>query len=150
MSKSKNNFNFWQKCLTYTNVLTVLVGLLFAFVGDSFVFEVYNDYTKENFFGGSEFTTEVLQLKKWLFGIIGGMIVGFAILTIGISENAFKNKEPWAYKTICLGLITWFIIDSAVSIYTGAIYNVVLINLFTLVLIGIPLVMTRSAFKKAS
>lgn len=139
-------FNFWQKFLTYANVLTVIVGFLFAFLGDSFVFDIYNNYTKDVFFNGDNFTPEVLQLKKWLFGIIGGMIVGFGIMMIQISENAFKDKEPWAYRTLWYGLLSWFLVDSIVSFYTGAIYNIVLINLFTLVAIGLPLVMTRAAF----
>ena len=65
-----------------------------------------------------------------------------------ISENAFKEKEVWAYKALWLGLISWFCIDSGISIYYGAIHNIVLINIVALILIGLPLVMTRKEFKK--
>ena len=142
-----NKFIFWQKWLTYANVMTICVGLLAAFAGNSIVFELHNEYTKEVFFDSAEFSPDVLKLKNWLFGIIGGTIVGFHILMIMISENAFKKKEPWAYKALWLGMITWFCIDSGISIFYGAIHNVILINLVALVLIGIPLVMTRSEFK---
>ena len=141
-------FNFWQKWLTYANVMTVGVGIVVAFAGNSFAFELHNEYTKEVFFGSAEFNHEVLSLKNWLFGIIGGTIVGFHILMIMISENSFKKKEPWAYKALWFGLISWFCIDSGISIYYGAIYNVILINIVALMLIGLPLIMTRKAFKK--
>ena len=98
------------------------------------------------FFNSNEFHPEVLKLKNWLFGIIGGTIVGFHILMIMISENAFKNKEPWAYKAMWMGMLSWFCIDSGISIYYGAIHNVVMINLVALFLIGLPLVMTRKEF----
>ena len=141
-------FNFWQKWLTYANALSVGVGLLVAFAGNSFVFDLHNEYTKNIFFGTSEFDPEVLNLKNWLFGIIGGTMVGYHILMIMISEYAFKKKESWAYKAIWFGLLSWFVIDSAVSIYTGAVHNVVLINLVALLGIGLPLVFTYKAFKK--
>ncbi|EDP69469.1 hypothetical protein FBALC1_05238 [Flavobacteriales bacterium ALC-1] len=139
-------FSFWQKWLTYANLLTIIVGVFVAFAGNSMVFELHNDYTKDVFFNSNEFTPSVLELKKWLFGIIGGTIIGFHVLMVMISENAFKMKEPWAYKAMCYGLISWFIVDSGISFYYGAIHNIVLINLVALVLIGLPLVMTRKAF----
>lgn len=144
-----NRFDFWQKWLTYANIMTIGVGILAAFAGNSFVFELHNDYTKEVFFNSTDFNPDVLKLKNWLFGIIGGTIVGFHILMIMISENAFKKKELWAYKSMWFGLLSWFCIDSGISIYYGAIHNVVIINLVALILIGLPLIMTRNEFKKS-
>ena len=142
---SDATFRFWQKWLTYANVMTIGVGLLVAFAGNSIFFEVHNQYTSEVFFEG-EMTKEALVLKNWLFGIIGGTIVGFHMLMVFISENAFKQKQPWAYWAMWSGMLTWFIIDSGISTYYGAIHNVVMINLVAMVLIGLPLVFTRKAF----
>ena len=142
-------FMFWQKWLTYANILTVLVGLLVAFAGNSIFFDVHNQYTKDVFFEGRAIEGNVLNFKNWLFGIIGGTIVGFHVLMIMISEHAFKNKEHWAYWALWSGLMSWFVIDSSISVYYGAIHNLVLINLIALVLIGLPLVMTRQAFRSA-
>ncbi|MEL6720526.1 MAG: hypothetical protein AAFO82_07545 [Bacteroidota bacterium] len=139
-------FNFWQKWLTYANVMTVIVGLLVAFAGNSFFFDLHNHYTKEAFFQSADFAPEVLKLKNWLFGIIGGTIVGFHLLMIMISENAFKRKEKWAYQTMWMGMLSWFFIDSGLSFYYGAIHNILLINLIALLLIGLPLLMTRKVF----
>ncbi len=144
-----NNFKFWQKWLTYANILTIGVGILVAFAGNSIVFDLHNAFTKEVFFNSNELNPEVLKLKNWLFGIIGGTIVGFHVLMVMISENSFKNKERWAYKAMWYGLLSWFVIDSCISIYYGALYNVVLINVVPFVLIGIPLLMTRKEFNKS-
>ncbi len=143
---AKDSFHFWQKFLTYANVMTIGVGALLAFAGNSIFFDLYNGYSKEVFLDGQEFSPEVLNLKNWLCGIIGATIIGFAVLMIMISENAFKNKEPWAYKTMWIGLLAWFLIDSGISMYYGAIHNVVMINLVALFLIALPLVMTRKHF----
>ena len=141
-------FYFWQKWLTYANIIAVAVGLIGAFAGNSIFFEIHNEYTMEIFFESNSFSNEVLALKNWLFGIIGGTIVGYHILMIMISEFAFKNKEKWAYNALWLGLISWFFIDSSISFYYGAINNIVIINLVALVLIGLPLIMTRKFFQR--
>lgn len=147
MKSDNNKFNFWQKWLTYANVITIGVGILVAFAGNSIFLELHNDYTKEVFFSGNEFDTNILAFKNWLFGIIGGTIVGFHVLMVMISENSFKKKEIWAYKAMWFGLLSWFLIDCGISIYYGAIHNVILINIVALFLIGLPLVMTRKEFK---
>lgn len=141
-----SKFSFWQKWLTWANAITLGVGLIVAFAGNSFFFEAHNSYTERVFFEGKNMQGEVLQFKNWLFGIIGGTIVGFHLLMIMISENAFKKKEKWAYRALWAGLLSWFVIDSGISIYYGAIHNLVSINLVALFLIGLPLVMTRTAF----
>lgn len=140
-------FNFWQKWLLGANVMTLCVGLLVAFWGNSIFMELHNSYTKDVYFNGQEFPPNVLLLKNWLWGIIGGTIVGFHTLMIFIIVYPFKNRERWSYIAMWTALISWFVIDSSISWYYGAIHNVVIINLVALVLIGIPLIMTGKYFK---
>ena len=141
------NFDFWQKWLTWANVAAIVVGIITAFAGNSIILAKHNELTQQVFLQGKTFPQDVLLLKNWLFGIIGGTIVGFHILMIMISENAFRKKEKWAYYSICLGLLSWFIIDSGISIYYKAIHNLLIINIPALLIISLPLIMTRNEFK---
>ena len=143
---AQKEFMFWQKWLVWANVLTVVVGLLVAFAGNSQVFAYHNSFTSRIFFEEKIITGDTLAFKNWLFGIIGGTIVGFHVLMIFIAQNAFKNKEKWAYQAMWAGLLSWFLIDSGVSYYYGAIHNIVMINIVALTLIVIPLLMTRKEF----
>mgnify|MGYP001804018574 CR=1 FL=1 len=86
---TEERFIFWQKWLTWANVLTTLVGLLVAFAGNSIFFSLHNEYTIDVFYQGQEFTPEILSLKSWFVGIIGGSIVGFHLLMIFISEHPY-------------------------------------------------------------
>ena len=140
-------FNFWRKWLTLSNIMAVIAGLIVAFAGNSLLLEIHNDMTKESIFGGQDYSPEVMQLKNWLFGIIGGTIVGFHLLMIFISENAFKRKERWGYFAMWIAMTSWFLIDSSLSIYFGALHNVLLINIGSYVLIIIPLIVNRKEFK---
>ena len=141
-----NNFSFWQKWLTYSNIFAVVIGLVVAFAGNSLILKIHNNFTSQIYFEGGTIHGDMLLMKNWLFGVIGGTIVGFHLLMIMISENAFKEKEKWAYHALWIGMISWFLIDSSLSFYFGAWYNVLLINLPAFVMITLPLIMTRKVF----
>lgn len=145
----ESTFEFWRKWLLWANVLTVVVGLLVAFAGNSVFFDLHNAGTRNAFFGGQALSPEVLRLKNWLFGIIGGTIVGFHILMIYIVQYPFRARARWSYQAMWMGLLSWFVIDSGVSTFYGAFYNVILINLVALVLIGLPLVMLWRGFHRS-
>ncbi|MEM9928516.1 MAG: hypothetical protein AAF840_01730 [Bacteroidota bacterium] len=142
-------FQFWRKWLTAANALTIGVGLLVAFAGNSLFFAAHNAGTEQVFFPEDGFSAEALQLKNWLFGIIGGTIVGFHLLMVAISENAFRQRERWAYLAMWGGMLSWFVIDSGLSYYYGAVHNILLINVVALILICTPLVFTRRVFYPA-
>jgi len=46
------------------NVMTVGVGILIAFTGNSFFFDVHNSYTQEIFLSGNEFEPNIIELKN--------------------------------------------------------------------------------------
>ncbi len=144
---SERTFEFWRKWLVWANVLTAGVGLLVAFAGNSIFFDLHNAGTREVFFGGAPFSPEVLRFKNWLFGIIGGTIVGFHVLMIFIAEYPFRARARWAYGAMWAGLLSWFCIDSAVTTFYGAYHNLYLINIVALVLIGLPLAALLPAFR---
>ena len=144
---TESRFEFWTRWLIGANIMTMIIGLVLAFAGESFVFQIHNEYTQELFFEGNPPSAKMLELKAWLFGIIGATIIGFHFLMIMIARNAFAKKESWAYWAMVGGLLSWFLIDSSISTYYGAYYNVLLINLPAIILIGIPLVATRNSFK---
>ncbi len=143
---SPQRFHFWQKWLTWSNAIAVGVGLLVAFAGNSIFFEYHNAQSAEVFFEGVPIQGQALMFKNWLFGIIGGTIVGFHLLMIMISEYAFKQGERWAYWAMWMGLVSWFAIDSGLSLFYGAIHNLLLINIPAFVMIALPLLMTFQVF----
>lgn len=139
---SYTNFEFWRKWLILANLMTIGVGFLCAFAGNSIFFELHNQGTEDLFFRGQTMMGPILEFKNWLFGIIGGTIVGFHTLMVFIAAVPYKKKESWAWWASTTGMLIWFFIDSPISYYYGALHNIYLINLVALVLIGLPLAMT--------
>lgn len=143
-------FEFWRKWLLWANYMTMGVGLVVALAGNSIFLDPHNQATSRLFFGGNSIEGDMLLFKNWLFGIIGATIVGFHLIMIFIIQYPFKKKERWAHQALTAGLLSWFILDSSISAYYAAYYNIYLINLVALILIGVPLATTYQYFRRAN
>lgn len=143
--KTSPDFNFWQKWLLTVSILFSLTGFVIALIPDSFLFEMHTSAIGEVFFNDS-FPDEAEKLRQFLFGPIGGTVAGYFLLQTFVVYGPFKRKEPWAWRAIFWALMIWFITDSSVSIYHGAFFNVWMINIWTLILVGLPLMFTYSEF----
>lgn len=131
--------------LLAANILTAMVGLYIAVFPEGFLLRIYNLRLAEHFFqdGTANHSTE---LKNWLFGVLGGTILGFHILMIFIIVFPLKRMERWAYYALWIAMLAWFIVDTSSSLYHAAYFNVVIINLFALVVNVIPLLFLKPYF----
>jgi len=75
-------------------------------------------------------------------------MVGFNILAIFIIKFAFKDRQRWAWYALFTGITVWFVIDSAVSAFYQAYYNIYTINILALLSYYIPLFCSYRYFKK--
>lgn len=145
---TNKRFRFWYLFLFWANILTLMMGLLIAFAGNAFLFDFHNSGTEHAFNDGIALAGDTLRLKNWLFGIIGATMAGFNILAAFILKFAFKEGRIWAWNALFVSISVWFIIDSAVSLYCGAVYNVYAVNVPALLSFYIPLAFSRSYFSK--
>ena len=81
------------------------------------------------------------NLIAFTLGLTGALMKGRCLLLAGIAHHAFRQGESWAWKTIAVSVITWFVVDSYISASTGFYANVVG-NIVFLILFEIPLVAT--------
>ena len=77
-------------------------------------------------------------------GPLGGTIAGSYLMQAFVVAIPFKRRERWAWHAIAWSTLLWFALDSLVSAFHGAYFNIYLINLMPLVIFGIPLFATRS------
>lgn len=143
---NNESFEFWYKWLLGVSIFNILLGLLIALAPNSFFFSYHTEAIVETFSNGY-LPEEAHRLRTFLFGIIGGTISGYFFLQTCIVWIPFYRKEPWAWHAIFWALMLWFVIDSGMSIYHGAYFNIWMINIWSLLLTAIPLVMTYRDFK---
>jgi hypothetical protein len=146
--KSENRFKLWFDVLLWANYLMLLMGLFVAFAGNSWIFDMHKDGIYQVFNLGEPLGGEILDLKNWLFGIIGATMIGFNVLAIFIIRFALIKKEIWAWNALFYGIIVWFVVDSAISIYYSAYFNIYWINLPALLIFLVPLHFIRKTIVK--
>jgi hypothetical protein len=140
-------FKFWYNWLLIVSVCNIVIGLLIAFFPNSFLFHYHTEAISETFFNGL-LSNETLQLKAFFFGIIGGTISGYFLLQTLIVWISFYRKELWSWHAIFWAISLWFIVDSSLSFYHKAYFNILMINIWSFLLTVLPLIMTYKHFKK--
>jgi len=138
-------FEFWYCWLLLSSMLFACIGVYIALFPDGIALSPWNNEMARHFFDGDA-PEDAAKLKSFLFGPLGGTILGFYFLQIYIIWNAFRQKKRWAWWAILAGTLSWFAIDNLQSIKHGAWFNVLLINFPAIVVVGLPLVMTWREF----
>jgi len=68
---------------------------------------------------------------------LGSVIASWGLL-IAFLAYPFKLCEKWAWSSITVAVIFWFVTDTGCSLYYRAPINAIF-NLFTLILFAVPL-----------
>lgn len=135
----ERSLNLWANWLVVVALLNVVIGLLLALTSIGSTLTVM-------LFGWSPaalppVTAEGENLVRFFFGLIGGIMAGWGLALAAIAHVPFRRGERWAWITIAASIVTWFLVDSAMSAATGVYANVIG-NVGFLVLFEIPLVAT--------
>lgn len=142
------------KIAPYAQFLSI-VSLLFAVQAVSWVvmgsfdpFGIYDSLLSNALFGERSFTPGEKKVFAYGVGLLGATTAGFFVLFHFIARHAYARGEAWSHRALTLGLLTWFFIDSAFSLWMNASFNVFIVNLACLLIIGVPLLMSRRLFRE--
>lgn len=130
----------WVAWLLAAFGMGLMVGTITMFFGDSFVFAHYNTSLAQVYFNSVDPTDMSQALKQMLFYCIGAAIFAHYVVMIPVALGAFAAGIRWSYLTIGGSMALWFTVDSLVSTWFGASFNVWQINLPAMTLTLIPLV----------
>ncbi len=102
-------------CLAFAGV-----GLMVAVAGGTAAFAVYRAEIARVFFGSSQLPAPAADLASFLFVPLGGAIVGKWVAAAYLARLGIRRGDRWGYLASWVGLLSWFSVDSAVSLYLGA------------------------------
>jgi hypothetical protein len=117
-------------------------GILLPFLVNTQLFSTYNTLVNQAL--GFETTGKNADIN-FLIGLFGPTIASWGALFLYVVNTAFKNLDKGGWWTIFASCIVWAPYDSLLSIQKG-IYINGLINLFSALMILIPLFMARKYF----
>jgi len=138
--------DFFVKWLKAVSIIFASFGIFLAFFNQM---PMFADLIDPVFFKEDQIGSELKSFQQWLYGLLGATCVLVGIMIFFIVDNAFKNKEGWAWNCILFGLVGWFIIDQPISLYFSVYFNVIF-NIGLLIAVLIPLICTKKHFKRAA
>jgi hypothetical protein len=144
---SDERFGFWQKWLLTVCFIVIAFGLVIALLSWTPLFDVFDSLVNSVFWPGSAPDAATGQFRLWVYGMLGATMAGWGIVLAYIVKNPFARREKWSWNAIAIALAVWFVVDTFMSAYVGAYFNVG-VNVLLIVLAGVPLVMTLKRFKK--
>ena len=117
-----------------------LLGLLLPLAFGSPMFTPYRQAVAGWAYGASSIPSTDETLLGLMLGITGGSVAGKWIVHAMLARGPLAEGQAWARDLTLRGLAAWFLVDSAASLWIGAAFNVVMINLLPLLLVGVPLI----------
>lgn len=123
---------------------------MLAFLWDTPVFEWMDDQLRPAFWDDEDTITPAMRnYQQWTIGVMGAVMAGWGVQMVFIALYPFKKRESWAWNALALALVTWFVVDEAISLYYEVDFNAAF-NLLLLIALAVPLFMTRKYFSRAS
>jgi hypothetical protein len=143
-----NGFYFWRRWLVLVSWALVVFGLGLSLFNQAPLFDLMvNDRINPAFWRGGRITPEAKVFQQWVYGVLGAVLAGWAMLMALFVQHAFPLKERWVWRSLALGIGIWFVVDSALSLHFGVAFNA-LVNLLLLLALGVPLAATRKHFTR--
>ena len=133
------NNKIWAQLLMLVSVFLIFFGLMLAIVSPLVLPDIVELFY--SLFANKEFATlsEIdKKLVLWTFGLTGALTTGWGVTVLVVGYQLTKESNDILWLAIDLGLISWFVLDSIVSVLMGAIFNVGF-NLIFLILFLIPI-----------
>jgi hypothetical protein len=116
-----------------------------ALFSGTMIFEAFNNQINPVFWGFETVPVTTFNFQRWIYGVLGSTMIGWGIFLIFIAHYPFKMKERWSWNCFIMGLMVWFVIDTAISLYFHVYFNAVF-NSVLFILGLLPLVLTRNEF----
>jgi hypothetical protein len=138
-------FSFWQRWLFAVGALLTVFGIVMAFFSGTAVFELFNSQVDPVFWRTEDIADNARRFQQWIYGVLGATVAGWGVFVTFVAHYPFRKKEKWSWDCLVVGLLLWYLTDTAISlnfkVYFNAVFNTVL-----LVLVMLPVIFTRRYF----
>ena len=129
----------WARALEVISLLLAAQGISWALLGSFDPWGIWDGLAARALYGAAELPEGALPFGRLMMVLLGGTDAGFFVLLYVLVRYGVRAGEHWAHRGAMAGMLTWFVIDTAGSLLLGATFNVVLVNIPALLLVGIPL-----------
>ena len=141
----KNIFIYW---LITVSIVVIVAGIIFALIAPYF-FQSIQDIFYHSF--NDQSIQNINSMDKnhinWIYAVLGGTLAGWGMMILSLSLNLLKDNNKIIWNTILFSVITWFVIDTIITIKYMVVPNLIL-NITILLSIIIPYIGNTKVTKK--
>lgn len=119
-------------CIRYLKFISVffaLQGVLWSVLGQFDPFGLYDQCMARAFFQRDSLDPHAERVFRFILGPFGATSAGYFILQYYIVAYTFPNRERWGLRAVTTAFLVWFLLDTVVSLWRGALFNVLLANI---------------------
>jgi hypothetical protein len=138
---------FWFGWLRITIIFVIILGAILAITAPFLTLNILDNKINTVFFSDGIPGESAEMMRKWLIAVSGAVMLGWGCSMLFIVEKALRYSEKWAWRSMFYPIIIWYVLDSLVSMYFGAIFNAVINSIIFLQLLA-PLLFLRNQFNK--
>jgi hypothetical protein len=139
------NFNFWQKWLLIAGIFVSVFGVAMVL---NLTAEGFDAQFNPVFWGEEIPDIQVKNYQQWIIGVLGSVMVSWGIFIGFIAAVPFKKKEKWSRDCLLIAILSWYVLDTFISLNANVGFNALLNTAFAIVLI-IPVGFTFNQFKNS-
>jgi hypothetical protein len=123
------------------------VGLFIAVFNSTWVFDLVFDRQIDPVFWTDGIKADGSRsFKAWIYGVLGATDAGWGVFIVFLARFPFRRRERWSWNCICAGFTLWYVVDTALSVSHGVLFNA-FFNTLLAVLVMLPLFATRRQFR---
>lgn len=141
----KLDFEFWISYFKWVSIFLFLLGIFWTISGSFDPLGLWDSQFASAFYNQEVLSADVARAKAFILVPLGATNSAYFLLQYFVVVHPLRKKEHWAYKAILASFAFWFLLDSAMSLYHGAGFNVLLANLPCLLLMS-PMFFIRKYF----
>ncbi len=117
----------WDRVLLSLTVLTAVYGLAMVAAGTLVGDQLFDRLGFGPGNGGLESESQ-RSYARFIFGVLGSVIVGWMTLLGFITTGPFRRRERWSWFAWLSSIVVWFVLDTGMSLALGwnthALFNV--------------------------
>lgn len=128
-------FIYW---LIVVSIAVIITGIIFALIAPYYI-QTIQDIFYHSFNDQSIKTISIIDKNhiNWIYGVLGGTLAGWGMMILCMAVNLLIDNNKAIWNTILFSVITWFVIDTVITIKFMVIPNL-LLNITILLAVIIP------------
>lgn len=137
-----------RQLMTALCTLLCVQGLSWVVFGSFEPTGWYDGLLAQSQLGAATLPEDAARVQRFLLVLFGATDAAYFALAGFVVHHAFD--ERWAWRAVASSFGLWFTVDTAGSLWLGATFNVLVVNLPCLALFGVGLALWRSALSEGT